>query len=86
MTPTGSRQTQTEPTAVSSSTTPADKPKTDEAKRLMEQEQDAIENARDGYGDKPLDVSPVGKETFRETSQGGTEPTHVPTRQSDRRP
>lgn len=51
----------------------------------MEQERDAIENTREGYRDKPVDTPPAGKETFDETSRGGTEPTHVPSTGSDRR-
>ena len=85
MTAPESRQRQTEATPVSSPTTPSDKPRSDEAKRLMEQERDAIENAREGYDDKPVDTPLTGKETFDETARHGTEPTHVPSTDSDRR-
>ena len=85
MTAPESRQRQTEATPVSSPTTPSDKPRSDEAKRLMEQERDAIEKAREGYDDKPVDTPLTGKETFDETARHGTEPTHVPSTGSDRR-
>ena len=85
MTAPDSRQRQTEATPVSSPSTPSDKPRSDEAKRLMEQERDAIENTREGYRDKPVNTPPAGKETFDETSRGGTEPTHVPSTGTDRR-
>jgi hypothetical protein len=85
MTAPESRQRQTEATPVSSPTTPSDKPRSDEAKRLMEQERDAIGNAREGYDDKPVDTPLTGKETFDETARHGTEPTHVPSTGSDRR-
>lgn len=80
-----STQTQDAPTPVSSSATPAKQPTTDEGKRLMEQARDAVDNVRDGYGDEPIDVPPASEETFEESAQGGTEPTHVPSTGADRR-
>lgn len=76
---------QSTPTPVTSAADPADKPKTDEAKRLGEQERDAVENARDGYGDTPSVNPPASSDTFESPARGGTEPTHVPATGADKR-
>lgn len=65
--------------------TPAKQPESDEAKRLLEQERDAIDNAREGYDDVPGLVTTDRPERTLKPETGGTEPTHVPSTDSDRR-
>ncbi len=85
MTPPYTRQTENSHTPVTSAPKPSDKPHSDKARHLMEQASDAIENNREGFGSTPIDVPPASAETFEESSQGGTEPTHRPITEADRR-
>lgn len=64
---------------------PGAEPKSDEAKRLLKQEQDAIENAREDYDRVPDATPPASADTFESPAEGETEPTHVGQRESDRR-
>ena len=86
MSPTQPIQTQDTPTPVSSDSTAQSEPQTKEGQRLAQQSRDAIDNNRDGFRHKPMDLPPASPETFEESDTGGTEPTHVPTRRSDHQP